>query len=276
MVKYKKLLRSVLNAGVDIPSRNAPVRTLHGYQEKYCLLEGFPLLTTKQMNFDVIKAELLGFIRGYDHVEDFKKLGCNIWNLNAEDFDQEGSLGPIYGVQWRKWFDHVTNYTIDQLQNCIENIKKDPYSRRHIVSAWNPAELDLMCLPPCHVLYQFHVYPETNRDGDRVPTYLNLSLYQRSCDVFLGVPFNIASYSLLLSIVAKLTNLKPLYFIHNMGDVHLYHEHFDVAMAQLQRSFHDLPRVIIERKDSIDQYDMDSIKLVDYLHHPRLRARMIV
>lgn len=276
MVEYKKLLRSVLNSGFDVPSRNAPTRVLHGYQQRYNLLEGFPLLTTKEMKFDVIKAELIGFLRGYEHVEDFQKLGCNIWNLNAKDFDQDGRLGPIYGVQWRRWWDYITNYTIDQLQNCIDSIKKDPYSRRHIVSAWNPAELDQMCLPPCHVLFQFHVAPYTKENGDRVPRYLSLSLYQRSCDIFLGVPFNVASYSLLLSMVAQLTDLEPYMFIHHMGDAHLYHDHFQVAMAQLQRRVYDRPKLVLTRQKSIDQYGMDDIKLVDYRHHPRLKARMIV
>ena len=271
MVKYQNLLRDVLNTGVDLPSRNAPVRTLHGYHIRYDLRDGFPLLTTKKIDFDVIKAELIGFIRAYDHVDDFKKLGCNIWNRNAQVFGQYGELGPIYGVQWRKWQDHTSNYEIDQLQECIDNIKKDPFSRRHVVTAWNPAELHEMCLPPCHVLFQFHVYP----DGSGNPQDISLSLYQRSCDVFLGVPFNIASYSLLLHLVARITDLNPLYFIHSMGDVHLYHEHFPVAITQLERKPINLPSISIKKKDFIDDYEMDDIELHDYVSHERLRARMI-
>ena len=272
MVKYQQLLRSVLNNGVDIKSRNASVRSLHGYQVKYDLTEGFPLLTTKKMDFNVVKAELLSFIRAYNHVDQFKSMGCNIWDANAEDFDQNGWLGRIYGVQWREWYDYPKNRKIDQLQNCIDGIKKDPFSRRHIVVAWNPAELEEMCLPPCHVLFQFHVYP--NRMGK--PEFLSLSMYQRSCDVFLGVPFNIASYSLLLSMVAKQTNLKPKYFIHSMGDVHLYHDHFDVALTQLQRTPGPLPKLKIKERLKLDHYTMRDLRLLDYKCADRLKARMIV
>ena len=272
MRQYQQLLRHILNCGWDVQSRNAPVRSVHGYQIKYDLEEGFPLLTTKKMDFNVIKAELLGFIRGYNRVEQFQELGCNIWNANAEDFDRNGSVGRIYGVQWREWYDYPKNRKIDQLQECIDGIKENPFSRRHIVSAWNPAELEDMCLPPCHVLFQFHVRPD--RLGK--PDYLSLSMYQRSCDVFLGVPFNTASYSLLLSIVARMTDLKPLYFIHSMGDVHLYHEHMDVALIQTQRKPGLLPSLSLKRREKIEDYQMDDIELFDYKCDGRLKARMIV
>ena len=272
MIQYLQLLQDVIDLGVDIQSRNAPVRSIHGYQIKYDLEEGFPLLTTKKMDFNVIKAELLGFIRAYDHVEQFQELGCNIWNANAEDFDRDGYLGPIYGVQWRKWTDWYNEKHIDQLQNCIDNIKNDPFSRRHIVSALAISELDRMCLPPCHVLFQFHVRP--NILGK--PEYLSLSMYQRSCDVFLGVPFNIASYSLLLSIVARMTDLRPLHFIHSMGDVHLYHDHFDVARIQTQRTPGLLPTLNLARREKIEDYQMDDIELFDYKCDGRLKAKMIV
>ena len=272
MVKYQQLLRQVLNKGVDIQSRNAPVRSLHGYQIQYDLTEGFPLLTTKKIDFEVVKGELLGFIRGYHHVKQFQELGVNIWNANAKAFGKGGRLGRIYGSQWRHWFDCPKAREIDQLQNCIDGIKNDPFSRRHIVTAWNPAELDNMCLPPCHVLFQFHVYP--NRINE--PEHLSLSMYQRSCDVFLGVPFNIASYSLLLSMVAKVTGLKPLYFTHSMGDVHLYHDHFDVALIQLQRTPGPLPELIVAKKDNINDYEMEDIKLFDYKCDSRLKAEMVV
>ena len=272
MLKYQQLLKNVLNNGVDIKSRNAPVRTLHGAQVKYDLEDGFPLLTTKKLDFNVIKAELLCFIRGYSHVNQFKEMGCNIWNANAEAYDKDGDLGRIYGVQWREWLDIYELKTIDQLQNCIDNIKSDPYSRRHIVTAWNPAELDEMCLPPCHMMFQFHVYPD--RLGK--PGYLSLSMYQRSCDIFLGVPFNIASYSLLLSMVAQLTGLTAKHFIHSMGDVHLYHEHFPVAVEQLKRKPGLLPTLFLNERKTINGYDMDDIKILDYQCHPRLKAKMIV
>ena len=274
MEQYQNLLRKVINTGVDVRGRNGIVRSLIGQTIRYNLMDGFPLLTTKKMPFEVIKGELLGFLRAYDHVEDFKKLGCNIWNLNADHFDRDGDLGPIYGVQWRKWYNHVTNYTIDQLQNCIDNIKKDPFSRRHIVNAWNPAEIELMCLPPCHVLFQFHVY--SNYSGE--PGHLSLSLYQRSGDMFLGVPFNIASYSLLLSLVAKVTQLRPLYFIHHIGDAHLYQDHFDQAYIQLEREPYSLPELEIKYHSGkkIDDFGMDDIILRDYKCHGRLKAKMIV
>ena len=273
MLKYQDLLRAVINTGVDMPSRNAPVRSLHGYQVKYDLEEGFPLITTKKMDFDIIKAELLGFIRAYRDVKQFQELGCNIWNANAEAFNKDGYLGKIYGVQWREWLDYF-NDEIDQLQNCIDGIRNDPFSRRHIVTAWNVSELDEMCLPPCHVLFQFHVYP--NRLGE--PEYLNLSMYQRSCDVFLGVPYNIASYSLLLSMVAQITGLKPKWFIHSLGDVHLYHEHFEQAFTQLTRKPLPLPelQLLINERRNISDYMMNDIWLKDYVHHKRLKARMIV
>ena len=272
MLKYQNLLRQVLNKGVDIHSRNAPVRSLVGQSVQYNLRDGFPLLTTKKMAFKAIKGELIGFIQGYTHVEHFQKLGCRVWDLNAEDWDQDGDLGPIYGYQWRKWFDYTTNYEIDQLQNCIDSIKKDPFSRRHIVSAWNPAELDQMCLPPCHTLFQFHVYP--NRKGE--PEDLSLTLYQRSGDIFLGVPFNIASYSLLLKLVARVVKLRPLYFTHHLGDVHLYHEHFDQALIQLQREPKPLPQVEVANWENIDAFGVDDILLKDYECHEALKARMIV
>ena len=272
MVKYHQLLRSVLNNGVDIESRNAPVRSLHGYQVKYDLTEGFPLLTTKKMDFNVIKGELLSFIRAYNHVEQFQHMGVNIWNANAEAFDQDGNLGRIYGVQWREWYDYPKDRKIDQLQRCIDGIKNDPFSRRHIVSAWNPAELEEMCLPPCHVLFQFHVIP--NKMGQ--PKHLSLSLYQRSCDVFLGVPYNIASYSLLLSMVAEQTNLEPKEFIHSMGDVHLYHEHFPVALTQLERIPGPLPKLLLRERFRLNDYTLRDIRLENYDCAGRLKARMIV
>ena len=281
MLKYQELLRAVINDGIDMPSRNAPVRSLKGYQVKYDLEEGFPLLTTKRMNFNAIKSELLCFIRGYCEVRQFRRLGCNIWDANAKEWDRGGWLGRIYGVQWREWGTYRRRSggryvdTIDQLQECIDGIKEDPFSRRHIVTAWNPADLDLMCLPPCHVLFQFHVDP--NRKGE--PEKLSLSMYQRSCDVFLGVPFNIASYSLLLSMIAQLTRLTPKYFIHSMGDVHLYHDHFEQAFTQLTRKPYPLPELELLHTDEIkviNQYEPNDIQIKNYSSHKRLKAKMIV
>ena len=276
MIKYQQLLKTVLNDGIDIQSRNAPVRTLHGYQVKYDLTEGFPLLTTKRLNFGVIKGELLGFIRAYCRAGQFQQLGCNIWNANAEAWGKRGWLGRIYGIQWRRWQRSFTrrnpSFEIDQLQNCIDSIKTDPFSRRHIVSAWNPSELHEMCLPPCHVLFQFHVIPD--KTGE--PKQLSLSMYQRSADVFLGVPFNIASYSLLLSMVAQLTDLEPKEFIHNLGDAHIYHEHFPVVLTQLERQPLPLPKLELTKQRCIDNYDLKDIQITDYQSHSRLNAKMIV
>ena len=275
MEQYQNLLRKIINTGVDIHGRNGWVRSLLGSTIHYNLEDGFPLLTTKKMPFNVIKGELLGFIRGYTKVEQFQELGCNIWNQNAENFDKDGYLGPIYGKQWRSWYDSENDTFIDQLQNCITGIKQNPFSRRHIVSAWNLADLDEMCLPPCHVLFQFHVYPQSQLLPQRADS-ISLSLYQRSGDVFLGVPFNIASYSLLLSLVAKLTHLRPLYFIHNIGNVHLYREHLHVAYQQLERTPGPLPKLEIKYRESIDHFKMDDIILKDYKSADRLKAQMIV
>lgn len=265
MKQYLEGLQQVLDAGVDREGRNGVTRALFGMQMRYNMEDGFPAVTTKKLAFRSVKAELLGFLRGYDHVEQFQKLGTQVWNANAEAWGREGSLGPIYGVQWRRW--KTENGTIDQLAKVIEQLQTTPHSRKLIVTAWNPAELDAMALTPCHMCFQFLV-----ADGK-----LSVQMYQPSCDMFLGVPFNIASYSLLLHMVAQVTGLTPYEFIHTLGDAHIYHEHLEAVQTQLKRSPYPLPRLILDPKiKSIDAFKMQHIQLEDYQHHDAIRAPMIV
>lgn len=265
MEQYIDGLRHVFDTGVDRAGRNGKTRAVFGMQMRFNMEDGFPAVTTKKLAFRSMKAELLGFLRGYDHVDQFQKLGTQIWNANAEAWGRDGSLGRIYGVQWRRW--KTENGTIDQLGDVIKQIQNNPYSRRHIVSAWNAAELDQMALEPCHVLYQFFV-----ADGK-----LSMQTYLRSCDMFLGVPFNIASYSLLLHIVAQVTALAPSEFVLTLGDAHIYHEHLEAVEIQLQRKPYPLPRLELNPKiRSIDAFKMQHIQLVDYQHHEAIYAPMIV
>jgi thymidylate synthase len=265
MKQYLEGLQQILDTGVDREGRNGVTRALFGMQMRYNMEDGFPAVTTKQLAFRSVKAELLGFLRGYDHVEQFQKLGTQVWNANAEAWGREGALGPIYGVQWRKW--RTADGTIDQLAKVIEQLQTTPHSRKLIVTAWNPAELDKMALTPCHMCFQFLV-----ADGK-----LSVQMYQPSCDMFLGVPFNIASYSLLLHMVAQVTGLTPHEFIHTLGDAHIYHEHLEAVQTQLQRSPYPLPRLVLDPKiKSIDAFKMQHIQLEDYQHHAAIRAPMIV
>ena len=265
MEQYIEGLRQILDTGVDRPGRNGTTRALFGMQMRYDLEEGFPAVTTKKLAFRAVKAELLGFLRAYSHVDQFQKLGVQVWNANAEAWDRNGSLGRIYGVQWRKW--QTENGTIDQLSSVIEHLQTNPHSRKHVVTAWNPGELDEMALEPCHMFFQFFVADDK----------LSLQMYQRSCDMFLGVPFNIASYSLLLHMVAQVTGLKPGEFVHTLGDAHIYHEHFEAVETQLKRKPYPLPRLVLDPNvTSIDGFKMQHIQLEDYQHHDTIRARMIV
>jgi thymidylate synthase len=265
MEQYIKGLRQILDTGVDRPGRNGATRALFGMQMRYNLEDGFPAVTTKKLAFRAVKAELLGFLRAYSHVDQFQKLGVQVWNANAEAWARNGSLGRIYGVQWRKW--QTENGTIDQLTEVIEQLQTNPHSRKHVVTAWNPGELDEMALEPCHMFFQFFV-----ADGK-----LSLQMYQRSCDMFLGVPFNIASYALLLHMVAQVTGLMPGEFVHTLGDAHIYHEHFQSVKTQLQRNPYPLPRLVLDPKiSSIDAFKMQHIQLEDYQHHDVIHAPMIV
>lgn len=223
----------------------------------------FPLITTKRVHIPSVIHELLWFISGNTNIQYLTDHKVKIWNAWADD---NGDLGPVYGRQWRHWTT-PDGRVIDQLQNVISAIQKDPFSRRHIVSAWNVGQLDKMALPPCHLLFQFHVTPSG---------YLNCKLFQRSCDAFLGVPFNIASYSLLTYMVAKQCNLKPGRFVLTGTDFHIYNNHLDAVKTQLERSSYPAPTVSLLDADSIDDYTFDHIKVKDYQYHPTIKAPISV
>ena len=265
MEQYIDGLRRILDTGVDREGRNGVTRALFGMQMRYNLQKGFPAVTTKKLAFRSVKAELLGFLRGYDHVTQFQKLGTQVWNANAAAWGRDGYLGRIYGIQWRRW--KTEKGTIDQLGRIIEQLRTQPHSRKNIVTAWNPADLDEMALTPCHMCFQFFVFEDK----------LSLQMYQPSCDMFLGVPFNIASYSLLIHMIAQVTDLTPFEFIHTLGDAHIYHAHFDAVKTQLKREPYPPARLVLEKKiRSIDDFKMQHIQLVDYQHHDPIRAPMIV
>lgn len=232
MKQYLDLLRHIMDDGTDRGDRTGTgTRSVFGHQMRFNLDDGFPLLTTKKLHLRSIIYELLWFLRGDTNVRYLQENGVRIWNEWA---DSNGDLGPVYGHQWRSWPDGKGG-TIDQTSQVVEQIRNNPESRRLIVSAWNVAEVADMALPPCHLLFQFYV------TGDR----LSLQLYQRSADTFLGVPFNIASYALLLMMVAQVTGLKPGEFIHTIGDAHIYSNHFDQVREQLSRAPRQLPEMVL-------------------------------
>lgn len=273
MKTYLNLLEKVLEEGADRPDRTGKgTRSLFGLQNRYDMSKGFPAVTTKKLHFDSVKAELLWFISGSKDIADLHDRDCHIWdaNVNADYWkdkkDFETDAGRVYGVQWRDWRS-PEGESVDQLRKAIEMIKENPYSRRILVSAWNPGELDKQVLPPCHSFFQFYV-----SEGK-----LSLQMYQRSCDMFLGVPFNIASYSLFLHMVAQVTNLEPGEFIHTMGDAHIYQNHFDQVRTQLKREPKELPELKLnEEIEDIDKFSMEDIELVNYNHHPPIKAEMAV
>jgi thymidylate synthase len=230
---------------------------------RFSLEEGFPLLTTKKLHLRSIIHELLWFIAGDTNVKYLNDNGVSIWNEWA---DKDGNLGPVYGYQWRSW-PSADGKKIDQLLNVIDGIKKSPDSRRHIVSAWNAGELERMALPPCHVMFQFYVA------GGK----LSCQLYQRSCDIFIGVPFNIASYALLTMMVAQATGLGPGDFVHTLGDAHIYLNHIEQVKLQLKREPYPLPRMIINPgvKDIL-KFRYEDFTLKDYISHPHIKADIAV
>lgn len=264
MKQYLDLLRKVLEEGVDKSDRTGTgTRSLFGAQMRFSLDDGFPLLTTKKLHLKSIIYELLWFLRGDTNVRYLQDHNVRIWNEWA---DPDGDLGHIYGYQWRSWPGYDGN-AIDQISRAVDTIIHNPDSRRIMVSAWNVADLDNMNLPPCHALFQFYV-----ADGR-----LSLQLYQRSADMFLGVPFNIASYSLLLLMMAQVTGLKPGDFVHTLGDTHIYHDHFDQARLQLQREPKALPRMILNPDiKSIFDFDYDDFTLEGYDPHPHIKATVSV
>jgi thymidylate synthase len=264
MREYLDLMRGVLETGTDRSDRTGTgTRSIFGYQMRFDLGRGFPLVTTKKIHLKSVIYELLWFLRGDTNVRWLQERGVKIWDEWA---DANGDLGPVYGSQWRSWPDGHGG-TIDQIAKVVDSIKTRPDSRRHVVSAWNPAEVDEMALPPCHCLFQFYV-----SEGR-----LSCQLYQRSGDVFLGVPFNIASYALLTMMVAQVTGLKPGDFVHTFGDVHLYSNHFEQAVEQLRRSPRPLPRMTLNPdRTSLFDFEYEDFILTGYDPHPHIKAQVAV
>lgn len=264
MQQYLNLLQKIMTEGSDRSDRTGTgTRSIFGHQMRFDLANGFPLLTTKKLHLKSIIYELLWFLAGDTNVKYLQDHGVRIWNEWA---DENGDLGHVYGYQWRSWPDGKGG-TIDQIREAVETIKQNPDSRRIIVSAWNVADIPDMALPPCHALFQFYV-----NDGR-----LSLQLYQRSADCFLGVPFNIASYALLLMMMAQVTGLQPGEFIHTLGDAHIYHNHLPQVELQLSREPKDLPKMLINPavKDIFD-FRYDDFTLVDYNPHPHIAGQVSV
>ncbi|HEY8596490.1 MAG TPA: thymidylate synthase [Devosiaceae bacterium] len=264
MQTYLDFLSHVLENGVDRGDRTGTgTRSVFGYQMRFDLSAGFPLLTTKKLFTKAIVYELLWFLSGGTNVRWLQERGVTIWDEWA---DENGDLGPVYGSQWRSWPDGKGGH-IDQIANVVHSIRTNPNSRRHIVSAWNPAEVDDMALPPCHCLFQFYV-----ANGK-----LSCQLYQRSADIFLGVPFNIASYALLTHMVAQVTALEVGEFVHTFGDAHLYSNHFEQARVQLGREPRPLPTLRLNSdKTDIFSFDYEDFEIVGYDPHPRIVADIAV
>lgn len=264
MRPYLDLMRQVLDYGVEKGDRTGTgTRSLFGYQMRFDLAKGFPLLTTKQLHLKSIIYELLWFLRGETNIAYLKEHGVRIWDEWA---DERGELGPVYGAQWRSW-PSTDGQAIDQISWVLEEIQRNPDSRRLIVSAWNPADISRMALPPCHLLFQFYV----------ADSRLSCQLYQRSADIFLGLPFNIASYSLLTLMMAQATTLQPGDFIISLGDAHLYSNHFEQARLQLTREPYPLPRMQLNpAMKSLFDFDYEDFTLLNYQAHPHIKARVAV
>jgi thymidylate synthase len=266
--QYLDLLADILAHGAERSDRTGTgTKGVFGRQIRFDLTQGFPLLTTKKLHFRSIAVELLWFLRGETNIGWLKARGVSIWDEWA---DGNGDLGPVYGKQWRSWA-APDGRTIDQITNLVNGLRKNPYSRRHIVSAWNPADVDAMALPPCHCLFQFFVAPDA-KGVDR----LSCQLYQRSADVFLGVPFNIASYALLTLMMAKAVGLEPGEFVHSFGDAHLYLNHIDQAHTQLERAPRPLPTLTIADKTDLFSFEEGDFVLEGYDPHPHIKAPIAV
>jgi len=282
---YLDMLKYVKDNGTLKKNRTGiDTKSIFGHQLRFSLQQGFPLLTTKKIHTKSIIYELLWFLNGDTNVKYLQDNGVRIWNEWA---DQNGNLGPVYGHQWRKfgeyfeegcavgheWKDEVHVDGIDQITNLMDEIKKNPFSRRLIVSAWNPKDVPKMALPPCHSLFQFNIRP----DDQGNPKYLDCQLYQRSADIFLGVPFNIASYALLTHMVAHVANLEVGDFVHSFGDVHLYVNHIEQSELQLSRDIRDFPKLKINRKvESIFDFKFEDFEIIDYNPHPPIKADVAV
>ncbi|MCB1849296.1 MAG: thymidylate synthase [Gammaproteobacteria bacterium] len=264
MKQYLKLMRQVRDQGAVKKDRTGTgTRSIFGYQMRFDLSAGFPLVTTKKLHLRSIIYELLWFLAGDTNIAYLQQNGVSIWDEWA---DENGDLGPVYGAQWRSW-PASNGHSIDQLSQLLEQIRRNPDSRRLLVTAWNPTQIDQMALPPCHCLFQFYV-----ADGR-----LSCQLYQRSADVFLGVPFNIASYALLTLMVAQVTALEPGEFIHTFGDAHLYSNHLDQVELQLQRTPYALPQMVLNPDvKSLFDFRFEDFDLRDYHYHPHIKAPVAV
>jgi len=262
--QYLDLLRHVRDNGARKQDRTGVgTLSIFGYQMRFDLGAGFPAVTTKRLHFRSIIYELLWFLRGETNIAYLKEHGVSIWDEWA---DEHGELGPVYGSQWRSW-PAPNGERIDQITRTVEGIRKNPDSRRHIVSAWNVAEIERMALPPCHLLFQFYV----------ARGRLSCQLYQRSADLFLGVPFNIASYSLLTLMVAQVVGLEPGEFVHTLGDAHLYANHLDQVEVQLARAPYPLPSMMLNSAiDSLFDFDYEDFELRNYQYHPAIKAPIAV
>ena len=264
MQPYLELLQHIVDHGDEKGDRTGTgTKSVFGWQSRYDLTKGFPLVTTKKLHIKSIVHELIWFIQGDTNIQYLNENGVRIWDEWA---DEQGDLGPVYGKQWRRW-QTPDGGEIDQLSDVVEMIKSTPDSRRMLVTAWNPADVGKMALPPCHSLFQFYVA------GGK----LSCQLYQRSADVFLGVPFNIASYALLTHMVAHVTGLKVGHFVHTMGDAHLYLNHLDAAKIQLERAPKELPQLeLVNPPDQLEAFTADHIKIIGYDSHPHIAGKVAV
>ncbi len=277
MKAYLDVMENIMKNGIDREGRNGKTRALFAQQVRFNFADGFPAVTTKKLAFKAVKSELLWFLEGSNDDSRLKELNGSertIWTDNAEanywtpKAMFPGDLGRIYGVQWRKWRSPAGKI-VDQIATVIDKIKNNPTDRRLVVSAWNPGELDQMALPPCHMLFQFFPNPNTKQ--------LSVHMVQRSCDMFLGVPFNIASYALLLAMIARVTGYTPHEVVLSLNDAHIYHEHFDAVREQLTREPYPLPTLKLNPSvTDINAFTMDDIELVNYQSHPTIKAKMLV
>lgn len=271
-IQYLETAKDIIENGISKDPRNGIVKSLFGRQLIHDFKDGFPLLTTKKLHWKSIAVELIWFLRGDTNIKYLHDYKVSIWDEWA---DKEGNLGPVYGRQWRKWeyFDVKDQQIkfIDQIKNVINDIEKNPFSRRLIVSAWNPAEIEKMALPPCHCLFQFYVRPDNNGK----PEYLDLQLYQRSADWGLGAPFNIASYALLNSMIAQQTNLKPGRFIYTLGDLHVYNNHINQLKIQIEREPRQFPTLEFKtNKKDIFNIEFEDIEIKNYNPHPHIKMEV--